>query len=63
MTQNEHVYTICYRIEVAGDIISCANLKTTEGYALLNFEAASSSSFRENQNRAFAECVADGRPT
>ena len=50
MTKNEHVYTICYRPEVAGDVISVENVKTIEGYALLNFEAASISIFRGNKN-------------
>ena len=48
MTQNEHVYEICYRTEVAGDVISGGVVKTIEGYALLNFEADSFGTFREN---------------
>ena len=48
MTQNEHGYAICCRSEVAGDVISGDNAKTIEGYAVLNFEAAIISSFREN---------------
>ena len=61
MTQNEHVYVICCRQEVAGDVISDENVKTTEGkgQALLNFEAASISSFQENQSQPFAQCVDD----
>ena len=39
MTPNEHVYAICCLPEVAGDVISCENVKTVEGYAVLNFEA------------------------
>ena len=54
MTPNEHVYVICCRPEVAGDVISCENVKTIEVYAALNFEAASISSFWENQNQPFA---------
>ena len=46
MTQNEHVYEICCRPEVVGDGISGENVKTIEGYAVLNFEVASSSSFQ-----------------
>ena len=53
MTQNEHVYAICCLTETAGDVISCENVNTTEGYALLNFEAASISSIRENQNQPY----------
>ena len=41
MTQNEHVYTIFCRPEVAGDVIFITNVQTTEGYAMLNFEADS----------------------
>ena len=40
MIQNEHVHAICCRPEVAGDDISGENVNTTDGYALLNFEAA-----------------------
>ena len=63
MTQNEHVYASCCRPEVAGDVISGENVNTIERYALLNFEAASFSSFRENQNQPLALCVDDDRPT
>ena len=34
------VYAIFCRPEVAGDVISSGNIKITEGYAVLNFEAA-----------------------
>ena len=54
MTQNEYVYAICCRPEVAGDVISTKNVKTIGDYAALNIEAASVSSFRENQNHPFA---------
>ena len=54
MTQNKHVYVICCRSKVAGNVISGESIKTIEGYALLNFEAASVSIFRENQNQPFA---------
>ena len=46
MTQNEHVCAIFCRPEVAGDVISSENVTTIEGYFVLNFEAASFSSFR-----------------
>ena len=39
------------RPEVAGDIISGENVKTIKGYAVLNFEAASFSSFRDIQKK------------
>ena len=45
MTQNEHVYAICCRPEVAGDVISGENVKTIEGYGVLNSEIASFSNF------------------
>ena len=41
MTQNEHVHAICCRLEVAYDVLSSENIRTIEGYALLNFEATS----------------------
>ena len=47
MTQNAHVYAICCRPEVGGGVISGENIKTAEGYAALNVEVASSSSFRD----------------
>ena len=54
MTQNEHVYAICCRQEVAGNVVSDGNAKTIEGYVVLNLEAANISSFRENKNQPFA---------
>ena len=63
MTQNEHVCATCCRPEVACDIIYGENVKTVQGYALFNFEAASISSFQENQKQPFAQCVDDGRHT
>jgi len=53
MTKNLHVCVICCRPEVAGDVISGGNVRTVEGYAVLNFEAASIIRFRENQNQPF----------
>ena len=47
MTPNEHVYAICCQSEVAGDVISGGNVKTIEGYVVLNFEADSIRSLRE----------------
>ena len=63
MTKNEHICAIFCRLEAAGDVISGGNVKTIEGYFLLNFEAAGINSFRANQNQPFVECVDDGRPT
>ena len=45
MTQNERVYAICSRREVAGDVISRPKFKTIEGNGVHNFEVASSSIF------------------
>ena len=36
-----------------GDVITGGNVKTIEGYVMLNFEIASISSFRENLNQPF----------
>ena len=47
MAQNEHVYTICRRPEVAGDVISGDSVKTIESYPVLNVEVASFNSFRD----------------
>ena len=41
ITQNEHVYAICCRPEVAGNVVSGENVKTIDGHAVLNFEIAS----------------------
>ena len=49
MTQNEQVYAICYRTEVAGNVISGESVKTIEGYVVLNFDVASFISFRDIQ--------------
>ena len=54
MTQNEHVYPVSSQQEVAGDAISAESVKAIEGYSVLNFEPASFSSYRENQNQPFA---------
>ena len=55
MTQIEHAYAICCLPEVAGDVISGENVDYRGPlYALLNLEAASISSFRENTNQPFA---------
>ena len=46
-TQNEHVYAICCRLAVDCDVISGQNLKTVEGYVVVNFEIASSLNFKD----------------
>ena len=47
MTKSEHVYAICCRPEVAGDVISGEDVKTIESYGVLNFEVPSFSGFRD----------------
>ena len=54
LTQNEHAHAIFCRLGVASDVISGENVKTIEGYAVLNFEAPSFSRLQENQNQPFA---------
>ena len=41
------VCAICNRPEVDGEVISGQNVATIEGYVVVNFEVASSSSFRD----------------
>ena len=53
MTENENVYAIFCRPEVAGEVISGGNVKTLMGYVVLNLEAVSFSRFRANQNQPF----------
>ena len=53
MSQNEHPPVTWHRPEVAGDVISGENVKTIEGYGVLNFEVASFSSFRYIQKNHF----------
>ena len=48
MTQNEHVYSICCRPEVAGNVISHEAVKTIECYTVLNFGVATTIALREN---------------
>ena len=43
--RDPNVYAICCQLEVAGDVISCENVKTIESCAVLNFEVASFCSF------------------
>ena len=58
MTQNEHVYAICCRLEVSGDVISGENVKTIEGQAVLSFEVVSSNSFRDIKKKHFVTAAA-----
>ena len=53
MTQNGHLYAICWRPEVAGDVISGKNVKIVEGDGVLNFEIARFSSFQDGPKNHF----------
>ena len=47
MGQNLHICMICCRPDVVYDVISGRNVKTVEGYYVVNFEVATSNSFRD----------------
>ena len=51
MTQNEHAYAICFRLEVAEDAISRFNVETFWDYHAANLWVARFSSFLENRNQ------------
>ena len=55
MTKNEHVYAMCCRPDVAGDVVSGENVNTIEGSAALNFEVASCGIFRDIQKKSFRD--------
>ena len=59
MTQNLHVCTICFRPEAVYDVISGQNVKTIEGYIVVNFAVASSNSFRDIKINHFVTATAD----
>ena len=60
MTQNLHVCAIFCRPEVVYDVISGGRrVKTIEGYLVVNFEVASSYSFRDIRNNHFVTAVAE----
>ena len=52
MTQDQHVYAICCRLEVADDVVSSQNEKTIEGYLVVDYEVAISNSFRDIQRKS-----------
>ena len=60
MTQNERLYEICCRPEVDDDVISGRNVKTIEGYIVVNFEVASFSSFRDFSKRFYCDGDSSG---
>ena len=45
--QNDHVYAICCRLEVDGNVFCGQNVKTIEGYIVVNFKVATSKRFRD----------------
>ena len=50
---------ICCRLEVDCDVISGRNVKTITDYVAVNFEAASSNSFRDIKKCHFVTAEAD----
>ena len=58
MNQNENVYAICCRPEIAGDVFSGGNVNTIEGYAVLNFEVAGFISFWDIKKNHFVTTAA-----
>ena len=60
MTQNEHVYTISCRPEVAGGVIFGENVRTVEVYAALYSEVACVSSLRDIPKQSFRDGHRDG---
>ena len=55
MTKNLHICAICCRPEIVYDVISDPNLKTVVGYLVVNFEVASSNSFRDIPKTSFRD--------
>ena len=51
MIQNWHICVVFGGPEVAGDVITSQNVNTIEGYIVVNFEIASSSSYWENKKK------------
>ena len=49
-TQNEQIYAIYCRPEIAGDVIAGENLNTMERYVALKFDCVSFSCFRDIKN-------------
>ena len=54
MNQNEQVYAICYRPEVAGDVTSSRNVKIFSDNMAVNFEVDSWRSFCNLKKKQFA---------
>ena len=59
MTKNLHVCAICCRLEVVYGVISSRSvIKTIEDYLVVNFEVASSNSFRAIKKNHFVTAEA-----
>ena len=60
MTKNVHVCTIRLRPEVVYDVISGRNVKTIEGYIVVNFEVATANIFQDTiQKNHFVNAEAE----
>ena len=46
-----HAYSICCQPEAAGVIVLGCDVKAVEGYVMVNFELATCSIFRDNQEK------------
>ena len=57
--QNEHVYAISCRPEVAGDVISGENVKTIAGYTVLNSKLLASVVSKIFKKKHFVTAAAD----
>ena len=55
MTQTEQVNAFCFRPEVDGDLIANRKVNTVEDYVVVNFEVASSRSFRDIPPKSFRD--------
>ena len=55
MTLNLHVCTIFFQPEVVYDVIPGWNIKTIEGYHVVNVEAASSKTLRDIPKKSFRD--------
>ena len=61
MTKTEHVYAICYRLEVDDNVISGSNIRTVQSYLVLHFKGAVFSTFRDVPKRSFCDSeIGDG---
>ena len=61
MTQNDHVYAICCRCEVDGDVVSGQNVNATVGFVVVNLGIANSSYFRDIPKQKAQQLVGLGK--